>query len=250
MTLPNLLIVGSQKCGTTWLHECLRKSRSVFGSTPKELNYFNRKDHLAYQEEYESHFIEGAGRKWRMESTPHYYQLPDARRDIAQRIHDMLGADVHLLVMLRDPVERYLSAYTHHMMMGRLPYERVITDPVNQLGLLSLGKYASITQHWQRLFPNMGIFFYDDLLKNRDGLVDQVMSFLDTENDITSDQADFLTNAKARKLKKTDISRDWPAMPVLSEELRKKLAVYYREEIEKLQEMVGRDISSWASLKV
>lgn len=185
-----------------------------------------------------------------MESTPHYYQLPDARRDIAQRIHDMLGADVHLLVMLRDPVERYLSAYTHHMMMGRLPYERVITDPVNQLGLLSLGKYASITQHWQRLFPNMGIFFYDDLLKNRDGLVDQVMSFLDTENDITSDQADFLTNAKARKLKKTDISRDWPAMPVLSEELRKKLAVYYREEIEKLQEMVGRDISSWASLKV
>lgn len=250
MALPNLLIVGSQKCGTTWLHECLRKSSHVFGSTPKELNFFTKKDYLSRRDEYESHFAGGEDRKWRMESTPHYYQLPDSNRDIAQRIHDMLGPDVRLLVMLRDPVERYLSAYIHHMMMGRLPYEELIANPADQLGLLSLGKYASITRHWQKLFPNIGIFLYDDLLKDRDALISGIMGFLDTENDITSDQADFLTNTKDRKIKRMDISRDWPVMPQLSEDLRRKLAVYYREEVEELQALVDRDISHWASLNL
>ena len=40
MTLPNFLIIGTPKCGTTSLHEYLKEHPQVFMSTPKELTFF------------------------------------------------------------------------------------------------------------------------------------------------------------------------------------------------------------------
>lgn len=248
MALPNLLIVGSQKCGTTWLHECLSKSKHVFGSRPKELNYFNRNNYKRWQADYEKFFDGSISEKWRLESTPHYYQLPSDNLDISQRIRDLLGEEVRLLVMLRDPVDRYLSCFTHHMIKGRTPYVETIDEFTDQFNLLSLGKYASISKHWRSRFPNIGIFFYDDLKQRRDGLVSDVMRFLGTEKDITPEQSNFLTNDKEKTVKRSDFSKDWPTMPRLSERLTQQLAEFYKSEVEELQDMTGRNLSAWKSL--
>jgi hypothetical protein len=119
LTLPNLLIIGAQKCGTTWLHRALNKSEHFWGSTPKELNFFNRagNDLAAY----EKHFEDAPESAiFRYESTPHYFRLPKGKIDISGRIRETLG-DIPLILLLRNPVDRYLSAYTHHMMKSRLP---------------------------------------------------------------------------------------------------------------------------------
>src|SRR5690554_2031360 len=55
---PNLLIVGAQKCGTTWLHQALDKSDYFQGSRPKELNFWNRRKGANF-DEYRSHFRRG-----------------------------------------------------------------------------------------------------------------------------------------------------------------------------------------------
>ncbi|WP_157772733.1 sulfotransferase family protein [Pseudoponticoccus marisrubri] len=247
--MPNLLIVGAQKAGTTWLHECLGKSGHVFASSPKELNFFNARDHLEKLPEYEAAFKAGRKARWRLESTPHYFRLPEEGLDIAARIHDLLGAEVRLLVMLRDPVERYLSSYTHHMMQGRLSYQAEITEMSDEYRMLGLGDYASILTHWQTVFPRIGVFFYDDLQENAVGLTERVMAHLGTPNDIPARDADFLTNAKSVKKDRTETSREWPSMPVLSEDLERRLAVYYRAEVRALAEWTGRDLSHWASLR-
>ena len=44
MPLPNFLIVGSQKSGTSWLHRSLGRSKHIFASQVKELNFFNQAD--------------------------------------------------------------------------------------------------------------------------------------------------------------------------------------------------------------
>lgn len=249
MVMPNLLIAGSQKCGTTWLHHCLSKSSQIFGSTPKELNYFTKDNYLLTKEAYEVFFVEGSSSPWRMESTPHYYQLPNKHRDIARRIYDMLGAELRLLVMLRDPVDRYLSCYTHHMIKGRTPYVAEIDSFTDQFGLLSLGNYASITRYWQSYFPHLNIFLYDDLQFNRQDLLDRVMQCLDVKNDISPADADFNVNTKTRNVKKLRESRAWEILPTLSPDLVDRLGIYYRPQVEDLQQLVGRDLSHWKPMQ-
>ena len=41
--LPNFLVVGAQRAGTTWMHDRLRRHPDVFMPSVKELHFFNRK---------------------------------------------------------------------------------------------------------------------------------------------------------------------------------------------------------------
>lgn len=41
LTLPDFLCIGSQRAGTTWLHECLREHPDLFLPEQKELHFFN-----------------------------------------------------------------------------------------------------------------------------------------------------------------------------------------------------------------
>lgn len=126
MNMPNRLIIGARKFGTTWLHRALNKSQYFWGSTPKELNFFNRdrRDLDAYA----THCEDARARaRYRDESTPDYFRLPRDDNEVAAEIRNTLG-DIPLIPLLRNPVDRYLSAYTHHMMKSRLPEVEKITD--------------------------------------------------------------------------------------------------------------------------
>lgn len=246
MPLPNLLIAGCQKCGTTWLHHCLNKSSHVFGSTPKELNYFNSKSYLQKQDAYEQVFAQAGKARWRMESTPHYFRLPEGKQDLAKRVYDLLGPETKIIVMLRDPVERYLSSYTHHMMQGRFEYTPLIDQATDQYRMLGLGDYASILHHWQRYFPKLGVFFYDDLERDPVRLTNDVMSFLNTENDIPDAEVSFRTNDKAQKQITLKNGQVWGTLPSLDPDLRMELSSYYRAEIRELSAMTGRSLAHWA----
>lgn len=245
MPRPNLIISGCQKCGTTWLHASLSKSTQIFGSQVKELNHFNKPDYQDRTEKYLLNFIETAGVSYYMESTPHYFQLAQGRVDTASNIRAALD-NPRIIVIFRNPIMRYESAYIHHMMMGRIPYSETINELSNEQKLLSLGHYASILDHWLGVFPDLGVFFYDDIVASGVTFVDSVMSFLELENDISPDSLDFRTNDKQQKILKLD--KAWPKMPRMTEDLQARLAAYYSEEINRLQDLTGRDLQNWLFL--
>lgn len=119
-----------QKSGTTWLHACLRKSAHIFGPTPKELNFFNRPSLESRLKAYANCFPKKPGATYYMESTPHYFQLPREGHDIAVSIKRHLG-NPKIIVVFRNPIDRYESAMIHHMMKGRFPYSATIeTHPM------------------------------------------------------------------------------------------------------------------------
>lgn len=240
MPRPNLLIVGTQKSGTTWLHRALDKSASIFGSERKELNFFNRKDFMADEAAYLAHFAKAPAVRYYMESTPHYFRLPRRGANIPVRIAEYLD-DPRLIVMFRNPVDRYESAYTHHMMKDRLPATAEITERDNSFGMIELGQYARILRYWREVHPGIAVHLYDDLQNDPDGLIARVMDWLELDNDIPSEDLAFRTNDKTVKVKKTNLSQ----MPVLSPALRRRLQAYYRPEIEELQDMIDRDLSHW-----
>ncbi|PVA05193.1 sulfotransferase domain-containing protein [Thalassorhabdomicrobium marinisediminis] len=242
MPKPNLIIAGCQKSGTTWLHSCLRKSTHIFGSKIKELNFFNSVDFEKNSESYLGHFPPTEGAQYYMESTPHYFQLPSGRIDTARNIESYLD-DPKIIVIFRNPVSRYESAYVHHIMKGRITYRSIIKEFSDENKMLTLGRYAEVLRYWRTIFPDLLVLFHDDLDRDPESLVQNVMNYLNLDNDIEPDDLLFRSNDKIIKADKLDLN--WPRMPKLSNDLRKRLVDYYQDDIEELETLTGRDLKHW-----
>ena len=175
---PNLIIAGVQKGGTTWLHRVLEVHENVFMTKVKELNYFNRPPRVRSSDswkEYLEHFSDGAQAiyKYRGESTPHYLWVKDracqyspyrSEHNTAREINRRLGAVVQIVVILRHPVERAVSA-AHHHSHGRLSGAESVWDAKPELGIIDLGFYKRHLSVWLDIFGNerLHIFLYEDL---------------------------------------------------------------------------------------
>ena len=112
MTLPDFLGVGTQKGGTTYLYELLKRHPQVFLAEPKEQHFFS----LHWQrgaDWYRRQFASAAESQICGEITPYYLFHPEA----PARIQSLLP-NVKLIVLLRDPVERALSQYFHSRRLG------------------------------------------------------------------------------------------------------------------------------------
>jgi Sulfotransferase domain len=113
--LPNVLVIGAMKAGTTTLHAWLSQHPEIAMSTIKEINYFvsDRTDRDPAW--YARHFDSRA--PFRGESSTSYTKFPQ-RPGVPQRIHALLP-DARLIYVLRDPIERTVSHYLHAVQRGR-----------------------------------------------------------------------------------------------------------------------------------
>ena len=229
------------------MHVSLGKSAQIFGSAIKELNHFNEPGFRENGLSYKKNFPDTPGVKYYMESTPHYFQLPNRHSDTAQNIKDTVP-EAQIIVLFRDPVARYESAYIHHMMKGRIPYAPVIENFTDNFRMLSIGRYSEILKHWQSIWPDMALFLYDDVLAEKSLAIDRIMKLLGLQNDIPATALEFRTNAKELKIKK--IPNKWENMPVLAPALYHKLADYYSDGIRELERMIERDLGHWGKRRV
>src|SRR5881398_2677233 len=107
--LPNLLVIGASKCGTTSLHHYLGLHPEIGMSRVKELHYFVEEPTESSLRWYASQFPDAPVRG---ESSPSYTQRHRSPL-VAARIARVLP-DVKLVYIVRDPVERLLSSYRFH----------------------------------------------------------------------------------------------------------------------------------------
>lgn len=242
MQTPNLLIIGAQKGGTSWLHSALDRSKYFSGSHPKELNFWNRPNSMDF-DTYRSNFrSRGRNVQYWYESTPTYFQTSVGQVDVAKNIRNGLG-DIPLLLMLRDPTDRYLSAYAHHMIMGRFPQQAEITAVTDTFKMLSLGCYGSIFEHFTKQFSNIHIHLFDDLKQGNLRLINSVMEQLDVPGDLKA--RDVTPKSTVRKLTNSILGWDNTITPKLSGDARKKLNDYYRDDVAHLATLIDRDLSHW-----
>lgn len=242
---PNLLLVGVQKAGTTWMHEALSTSRHIFGSAQKELNLFGRPDYRERLDTYRAHFPARAkpGARYFLESTPHYFHAPNVIKDVAEEIRETLP-DVRIMVILRNPVERYRSAYIHHMRKGRLPHTRAIDDLTDDQIMLSTGLYGQILGHWRQVFPDIIVLSHDRLRSDPAGSMDDLFTRLGIACDLDLDRLRTPVHTSEQKRQEAG----WAEMPGLTPGLRARLVEFYREDILRLQQMVDFDVTSWIEI--
>ncbi|MCB1959392.1 MAG: hypothetical protein KDE68_02520 [Rhodocyclaceae bacterium] len=115
--LPTFLGIGAPKCGTTWLAECLLEYPQVCVPEVKEVVYFSSAKKLERGDAwYLAHFDPAGDAKAVGEFSVTYHA---GGADVAARIQ-ALAPEVHVLAVLRDPVERAFSHYRWLCQLGKL----------------------------------------------------------------------------------------------------------------------------------
>jgi Sulfotransferase domain len=109
--LPNLIIAGVGKAGTTSLFWYLSQLPDVAASDVKEIQYFTPLSEgdgvLAPLSEYARHFRGAQGARYRLEASPQYFHGGQVVVDAMQRTLDR----PRVIVMLRDPIARLWSQF-------------------------------------------------------------------------------------------------------------------------------------------
>lgn len=119
MSLPDFVIIGAMKCGTSTLQAQLAHQAGVFMSTPKEPNYFSDDEIFAQgQDWYEGLFGGAAPGDLKGEASTHYTKLPTYPQSVS-RMQATLTAP-KLIYMIRNPLARAVSHYIHEWTEGRV----------------------------------------------------------------------------------------------------------------------------------
>jgi hypothetical protein len=187
--LPNLIIIGGLKCGTTSIHHYLGLHPEVQMSKPKELNFFV--EELSWDlgmDWYRGRFDERFA--VRGESSPHYTNLP-RYTGVVERIHRHVP-DARLIYMVRDPISRILSHWRHATGAG---YE---TRPMDDVLTRDDQSYVTRSMYRMQLQPYLERFEHDqieiisqeELQADREGTMRRAFRFAGVDEGFTSEQFD------------------------------------------------------------
>lgn len=283
MQLPNFIIGGALKAGTTSLNYYLKQHPDVYMSALKEPRYFayepDNPDHVEGRglrfpiktlEEYAALFAEANGQKAIGEASPHYLISHYAPQQIKKTL-----PDVKLIFSLRDPIKRAYSIYWHDVRLGieNRPVEEALTE--REYAVVH-GLYHYWLCHWYELFgpERIKVVLFDDLQHDALGVVRELCRFLEIDEDFTPDLTvrnkggalkkqglgrffervkthplrkaiDPLVPERVRALLLDARNRNFEEPPPLPEAVERRLNAFYRDDIAQLERFLGRDLSAW-----
>jgi len=283
INLPNLLIVGAAKCGTTSLHNYLKQHPDIFMTAHKEPHFLinseigTRRVHKAVTtlEAYKKMFETDRDYRYKGESSVMYLAFPEFS---INNIKKYLAPDVKIIIMLRSPIERAFAGYLHNLRYNPaedLSFEEAV-DMTPDTRYLHVGRYSSQVDSFMNDFKNnVHVIIYDDYVNDIDLCLSNVFDFLEVarisidtsrrhmvggwvfknrflrnllipENNFKLLLKSFLPNKRLRKMLKQKIMKiSTVDTPLLSAEMREKLTEYYRKDIADLSKLLNRELNHW-----
>ncbi len=173
--LPNFVLVGIQRSGTTWLYEVLRNHPDVFLPYVKEVHFFDNNFEKGI-EWYRNHYIGVKSETCIGDITPNYIH----NKTNASRIFSLIP-ECKILIILRNPVDYLFSLYNHRRIIenGIGSFESFIEDPKN----LDYACFYKKTIEYYRLFSSEQIHlaYYEDFVNDRKSYLKAICSFLEID---------------------------------------------------------------------
>ena len=199
--LPDFLIIGAQKSGTTSLYKYLVEHPKILPSFKKEVHFFDLNYHKGVGW-YRAHFPLKVEKNLKAgltgEATPLYIFHPH----VPQRVHSIIPK-VKLIVMLRNPVDRAYSHYWHEVRKGRerlgfeeaiRAEERRVKDELKKVmdnehynsfnfihyTYLTRGIYVEQLRRWMHYFPRKQFFIFssEEFFSNPSKIYIEILKFL------------------------------------------------------------------------
>ncbi len=191
--------------------------------------------------------------------------------------------DAKIIMILRDPAERAFSQYLHQVSVGltgttfRTHLEACRRDTGSNLSptypFLDIGDYSAQVERFLACFPRdrIRIYWYEESWRQPAQMLADVFRFLEVDADFAPDFSHRDHERRAPRartlhylLKKSGMWSPLKAMlperavgslrqaafvngkaVVMDPADRKQLSDYYREDVRKLELLLGRDLSAW-----
>jgi len=188
--LPNLVVIGAAKAGSTSLHNYLALHPEISMSHDKEVRYFTDPDCLSWVGRYQDYFA--GGTRYRGESTPQYTKWP-LYPGVVDRMAD-LTPDARLIYLVRDPVERAIAEYVEEVTWGvigaGIEEELSDADAAHNV-IVAPSRYATQLREFYRRFDPSQILVVDlaELAEHPAVVVARVFDFLGLEQIELDDEA-------------------------------------------------------------
>lgn len=252
--LPDFIIIGGKKCGTSSLYNYLVEHPDIVPAFRKEVHFFDngasKRRALLYRAYFPTFLHKRRVRRGRGvdlitgEATPYYLFHPLA----PARVREVVP-HVKLIAMLRNPVDRAYSHYHHEFRRGleELSFEDAIEHEMERLkgeqerllhgghysashrrySYLSRGVYVDQLQNWRRFFPEEQLLVLksEDLFADPSAILGQTLDFLGLP-----------------PLEREGYSKDNKGSYLqMDPAIRRQLADYFEPHNERLYEYLGRD---------
>ena len=274
--LPNLIIIGGQKCATTSLHYYLGLHPEILMSRQKELNFFVQEYNWNKGVEwYKSNFT-GKARIFG-ESSPDYTHYPFFG-GVPERMHALVP-ETRLIYILRNPIDRIVSEYVHRCVDEK--ENRTIEDALAHLDgnpYVCRSKYFMQLEQYLEFFDKSSILIItlEDLYSHPQKTLWAVFGFLNVDYTFYSRKFLLKWHKSKYKRRKTRFGvhlSSTPAMkfigllpfvlrgpiekmfflplsykvkrPVLNQKLQRDLVEFLKEDIKQLTEYTGRKYKGW-----
>jgi sulfotransferase family protein len=272
--LPNLVVIGAQKCGTSGLHYYLSLHPEVSMSRPKELNFFiDERNWPRGVDWYRRHFDPDA--RVRGESSPNYTAYPQ-HEGVAERMHSLVP-DARLIYLVRDPLERIAAHWVHNYAKRRErgDLRETLTHP--QTSYIERSRYHMQLARFLRLYDReqLLVIEQDDLRVGRVDTLRAVFEFIGVDPAFSHPRFASERHQTSRKMRSSRLalrlerasrsrggrllpSSVWLGLdavlplrrPIDRPDVRAALGpdelATLREDAERLRELTGRDFERWS----
>jgi len=203
MCLPNFIISGFPKCGTTSLHYYLAEHPEIFMPKQKELHFFTNKilsrqiagkgdkitlkTHVRTFKEYSKFFSAEKTHKSVGETSPSYINYPELFDEIKKTL-----STPKIIVLVRDPIKRAYSNYLHLVREGReqLSFVEALAeeDKRKKLQFSDFWYYKFNSSYYEKLakakkvFPEVLILTQEELMLNPEETLKKTYRFLEVNS--------------------------------------------------------------------
>lgn len=240
MALPDFLIVGAMKCGTSTLQAQLATQSGIFMTTPKEPNFFS--DDAVYalgQGWYEALFDAALPDDLKGEASTHYTKLP-TYPDCLPRLKAVLNAP-KLIYLIRNPVERAVSHYIHEWSMGVMS-GNIETAFLEHPELISYGCYAEQIEPYVEAFGTGNIFLtsLEDMMRQPQVTLDQVGQFLGCDHPLLWKHGQAKVNVSAERVRRIPLHGLLVDNPIATALRRTLVPKALRDRIRNARQMTAR----------
>ena len=250
MRLPDFLIIGAARCGTTWLYECLNAHPQVYlpASKRPEPHFFMKQAEYERGLSYYSdrYFADVGSALVAGEASTSYMYQPYVAPRIAHHL-----PEVKLIVILRNPADRAFSNYTVSSRNGleTLPFPRAIREEAARLAhpqssfereicpfaYIDRGRYYAQLALYLELFPRdrLHVLLFDDIVHQPADLLHGTYEFLGVDTDFLPGQLPQRSNAADYK------------GAVAGADDRSYILGQLADDLSSLARWLGRDLSHW-----
>ena len=275
MAVPDFLIIGAARAGSTYLARNLATHPDVFIPNQKELHFFDWNYNEGW-DHYQQFFDTAAPDHQAVgEATPTYM----CSETVAQRIHTHLP-DAKLIAILRDPVDRAYSHYWNAVAekMGtsasyaekkqEYPFEEALESRPR---LIEDGLYE---QNLRPFFERFGkeqisVLLFEEVVEHPDPYFQKVFRFLEVDDTFQSPLVDRRINSSSQKhgwsrllLRLYNFTTAYvhipfvarwietaneSAYPPMRQEVRNRLENRFERSNRRLEELLGRSLEAWRS---